>query len=330
MRIKVRIIFFSFLFCLSALAEDEQFEIGMYINGISQTGNVLIKDGDLCEMFLYDKHNNTEIKNVYSWKMIFKDTDTGKEFVKKCGDYVEDNMLRFKMQPSFPGRIFCDSKLSKYKEIVDDSWDVKYSQQALVKCEFFYDGKMFDVVKEISFDVLPILPEIKIGDVVYTGDYNGEKNYNVNVELSDGKIDMAGFVLIDEENKDADIPSYYYCFIDEGTKLPCIETLSDICEHTKWCLFDENDYGVSASDWMGLDISGISHPKTSQYTISLTGNMLKISSQTLLKKIEVYSLSGTLLSSSKSAYCYECILPCGLYILRITDNKSIITKNIKI
>ena len=70
MRIKVRIIFFSFLFCLSALAEDEQFEIGMYINGISQTGNVLIKDGDLCEMFLYDKHNNTEIKNVYSWKMI--------------------------------------------------------------------------------------------------------------------------------------------------------------------------------------------------------------------------------------------------------------------
>ena len=73
MRIKVRIIFFSFLFCLSALAEDEQFEIGMYINGISQTGNVLIKDGDLWEMFLYDKHNNKEIKkyNFYNPNNIF-------------------------------------------------------------------------------------------------------------------------------------------------------------------------------------------------------------------------------------------------------------------
>lgn len=158
-----------------------------------------------------------------------------------------------------------------------------------------------------------------------------KKNYDVSVELSDGKVDMAGFVLIDEEYKDADIPPYYYYyFIDEGTTLPCIEELSDICEHIKWFFFNENDYGVSTSDWMGLDVSGISPDKSPKCTISLNGNVLKISSLNLLKEIEVYSLSGTLLYSSKNTYCYECILPCGLYILRIVDNKGRITKNIKI
>ncbi len=330
MRIKVRIIFFSLLFCLSALAEEDQFEIRMYINGISQTGNVLIKDGDLCEMLLYDKYNNKEIKNVCSWKMTFKDTNTGNELVKNCDDYVENNILKFKMQPSFTGRIFCNSKLSKYNKIIYDSWSVGYSQLALAKCEFLYDGKVHDVVKEISFDVLPTLPKIKVCDVVYIGDYKDEKNYDVSVELSDGKVDMAGFVLIDEEYKDADIPPYYYYFIDEGTTLPCIEELSDICEHIKWFFFNENDYGVSTSDWMGLDVSGISPDKSPKCTISLNGNVLKISSLNLLKEIEVYSLSGTLLYSSKNTYCYECILPCGLYILRIVDNKGRITKNIKI
>lgn len=330
MEIKLKIVFFSMLFCLSALARDDQFEIKMYINGILQPENVLIKDGDLCEAFIFDKLNNIEIKNACTWRLLFKDSNSDNEVEKAYDDYVEDSRLRFKMQPSFTGRVFCDSKLSKYKDIVEDSWGCYYSQHAYVKCDFLFGGKRIGVVKDISFDVVPTLPEIKVHDIVYSGDYNGEKNYDINLELYDGNVDMAGFVLVDEECEGSEAPTYYYDFIDEGTKLPCIKKLSDICEHVKWCFFNENDYGVSVSDWMDLNTSGISQDNNSKSTISLQGNVLKISSLTLLKEIEVYSPSGTLVCKENNIYDYECILPCGIYILRIADCKKITTKNIKV
>lgn len=330
MRNRLKILLFCLFINLSIIAETGRFEIRVLVNGIQQNDVVSIKDNDLCEMYLYDTEKNIVLNYTARWSLFYTDVLSGNLKEESCDSYVNDKKLEFKLEPSFTGKIFYNSQLSKYGNVVN-GWELGCSQNGTVECRFTYDGKKMCIKRDIFFDVLPELPEIKILDANNTGDIDGEKNYDVKMELCDGTVNTAGFIIIYEEDEHDGNPVYLYDFLDEGISLPCIKTLNSICEHSIWCLFNENDYGVRISDWMSLnetDNIKVSHNDV-DYSIDTCNGQLKITSRERLKMIEIYSQTGSLISRCCHIYEYERKMRDGIYIIRMLDNKNnVLTKKI--
>ena len=316
----------SLLLCISAFADESRFEIRIVVNGILQTGDVRIKDKDHCVMYLYDKLNDAEVDKISGWSILYSEVNAGVQIEKPYRDYAVGRRLQFCLQPSFTGKVFCVSGLSKYKGIAG-GWGCGYMQNATVKCEFQSDGDYRYATKGFSFDVMPELPNARIMNVGCSGDIDGEKNYDVEMELCDGAVNTAGFIIIYEEDEHDGNPVYLYDYLDEGISLPYIKTLNSICEHSIWCLFNENDYGVRISDWMSLkETDGMDVIQDeSGCSIRIEGNSIFVSSCMKMRELKLFNGSGTLVTCKRDFHEFEMQLGKDVYILKLTDCSSKIT-----